>query len=303
MVRPNSKPPTPFVVYAVSVGYFAAHFPATASSYSLSVPPGVYGVVARFDDEPLRGGGWTYGTQCAATRGCDPAKTPRHEIVFPVRVESEQVVTGIDIRDWESKEVRQVLWNLDTSASPLRQHPEVPPPSPQPLASRAISPTPSTTATKTFTLGHNWGQLKLPVDWSEVKLPPAFDDIYTSKPDELYFANEKVKSPLELDGKGTWMTLRTIDNPRCPDPDLTFATSKATFPMQFGSTDLFFEDPPPRDGPQPFVGYKVRGCTKTSSLAYEYIFTGVTKAALEDNLGAFFGVMASAQLRADLHSP
>jgi hypothetical protein len=133
--------------------------------------------------------------------------------------------------------------------------------------------------------------LQIPATWLKVKRPLSK---YRTLSDDAYFANETVSTPIALDSKGVWLTVRFHGLQACSLPDWRYATAKTTLTTQGGATDFFFEDPPPRDGPQPFAGYGVRGCTSLFDRNMEFMFTGVTKDSFEDNLGAFFQMMQSA---------
>ena len=290
--RPPTTTPVALAVYAVDAlnsgaNYVVTYVPATESTYQLVVPPGEYHVVARMDNDPLAAGGFTFNVMCSASGTCG-GNAGNHTLFF-VRVESEQSVSGITIGDWGTGNAQALIWYVDVSGSPLSLTPQVSP-SPRQLASRQLPAVSSTDATIGYTSSLLGASLQIPVGWAEIKPPPSV--LY---PTERYFANQPVHDPLALDSQGVWLTTQIRTGQGCPFPDWRYATSRATITMQGGANHFFFEDPPPRGGPQPFAGYTVRGGTFVFGNCVEFIFTGVTREALENNLVPFFLMMESAQ--------
>jgi hypothetical protein len=298
--RPFNDPPTGLEVYALEgvslyyqrpLLYAATHVPATASSYSLTLPAAGYLVVARLDGELLRGGGATYFTKCALRADCDQSKAG-HSVLVAVQVESGKLVSGVNIGDWGQLNIEPIFWNIDTNGSPLPEQPWLPP-TPQSLPIRSLTSAPSTGPTAGFTSSYLGVTLQMPIDWAQVKPPKSI--AYFSFSLGVYFANERVSTPLALDGTGIWLTIRNDGSGGCLGPDWRYATSRTTVTIQGSGTDFAFEDPPPRDGPQPFVGYTVRGCAFSFGGYVEFILTGASKDAFEHNLDAFLGMIEGAQ--------
>ena len=129
----------------------------------------------------------------------------------------------------------------------------------------------------------------MPTDWREIKAPQP-ESFYG----DAYLANEPVKSPLSLDGNGIWLVVRIVTEQACAFPDWRYATGKMTVPMQGGARSFFFEDPVPRDGPQPVTGPSVRGGAFLLGNCVEFIMTGASQAALANNVNAFLRVVETA---------
>ena len=289
--RPLAVGPGAITVYAVDAltghGYAITRVSATESSYHLAVPPGEYHVVARMDNDPFSAGGYTFNVACSSSGVPCGGNANNHTTVF-VRVDSKQDVSGIDIGDWATAAVQMEVWYIDVDGSPLALNPQVSP-SPKSLASRALPDAPAPGTSGLFTSRIGFVSLQVPSSWAEVTPPASIQ-----YPSEVYFSNEQVKTPLALDSQGVWLTIWSLGT-GCPFPDWRYATARSTVKMQGGTNHFFYEDPPPRDGPQPFTGYSVRGGAFVfGDTCDEFVFTGVTRNALENNLPAFFGLVESA---------
>ncbi len=267
--RPPAANPGGLSVYAVDAligrgNYVMTRVPATESSYRLAVPPGEYHVIARMENDPLSAGWYPQSY---------------------VRVDSRQDLSGIDIGDWGTDAAQWQIWSIDVDGSPLSLDPQVSP-SPKSLASRPLPTVPSPGTSGLFTspiVGVSFG---VPNGWAEVKPPPS-----VQYPSEVYFSNERVSTPLALDSQGVWLTIWVL-GVGCPFPDWRYATARSTVKMQGGTNHFFFEDPPPKVGLQPFNGYSVRGGAFVfGSYCDEFVLTGVTPEALDNNLPAFFSLV------------
>ena len=279
--------PADLSVYAIdqyspaeSTQYVVTHVPAGTASYSLQVPPGIYYVVARLDRDPLSVGGHTFHVCCAEAANNN---------LSPVRVDSTAVVGGIDVGDWGLAQPPGLMWDVDLYGSPASLVPHYAP-SPKPLATRSFPPA-SNDPTQTFSRSSMGLTAFFPATWRQVTLPGDTGPYGNA----VYFSNEVVASPLSLDSSGVWVTARVIYQSGCPFPDWRYATAKATVKMQGGSNHFFFEDPQPRDGPQPFAGYSVRGGDFVFGDCAEFIMMATTQQALGDNLPAFAAVVETAE--------
>ena len=292
ILRPPAAIPRGLSVYAVDAliglaNYVMTRVSATDSSYRLAVPPGEYHVVARMDNDPLSAGGHTFNVECSSLPVPCGGNANNYTTTF-VRVESKQDVSGIDIGDWGTDAVQRLIWSIDMDGSPLSLNPQDSP-SPKSLASRPLPDVPPLDTSRVFTSPLISVSFPVPSGWAEVKPPAAFQ-----YPSEVYFSNERVNAPLALDSQGVWLTIWYL-GVGCPFPDWRYATARSTVKMQGGTNHFFFEDPPPRDGPQPFTGYSVRGGAFVfGAYCEEFVFTGVTRGALDNNLPAFFGLVESA---------
>jgi hypothetical protein len=293
ILRPPAAIPGGLSVYAVDAlnwgaNYVTTRVAATESSYRLAVPPGEYFVVARMDSDPLSAGGHTFNVECSSLNVPCGGNANNYSTTF-VRVESKQDVTGIDIGDWGTDRVQGVIWNVDVEGgSPLALDLQVSP-SPKSLASRPLPDVPPPDTSGLFTSRIGYVSFQVPSGWAEV-MPPAS----IQYPSEVYFSNEQVNTPLALDSQGVWLTIWSLGT-GCPFPDWRYATARSTVKMQGGTNHFFYEDPRPRDGPQPFTGYSVRGGAFVfGDTCDEFVFTGVTRDALENNLPAFFGLVERA---------
>jgi len=295
---PNTAP-ADLAVYAISdyslyygeATYAMSRVAASETTYSLTVPPGIYYVVARLDSDPLSAGGYTFHIACSESgnscRGnATNYQTPR------VRVDSKAEIAGIDVGDWGSAEARRLLWDIDMFGSVASLVPNFSP-SPKSLASRSF-PLPSTDLTHPFTSQGMGVTLQLQASWHAVTTP-LNDNGYFN---EAYFTNEAATSPLNLDSRGVWLATRIHYGYGCPFPDWRYATARATVRMQVGTNHFFFEDPQPRDGPQPFTGYSVRGGDFVFGNCAEFIMTGTTKDALDTNLPGFATMVETAEFKA-----
>jgi hypothetical protein len=291
---PNAAP-ADLAVYAIDqdslyygrATYVVSHVSATDTSYSLVVPPGIYFVVARLDSDPLSSAGYTFHMACSQSSYPCGANATDYAIT-PVRVDTTAVIAGIDVGDWGTIPARRLLWDVDMYGSPASLVPRYSP-SPKSLASRPFPP-PSTDPTQPFTTQRLGMTLQVPNNWHAFT-PPLNDNGYFN---EAYFANETATSPLGLDSNGIFLTIRVHGGSGCPFPDWRFATARATVKMQGGSNHFFFEDPPPRDGSQPFTGYSVRGGDFVFGNCAEFILTGTTRQALDDSLPAFAALVETA---------
>ena len=291
---PNAAP-ADLAVYAIDqyslyygrATYVVSHVSAADTSYSLTVPPGIYFVVARLDSDLLSSGGYTFHMACAQSSYPCSSSAPDYAI-SPVRVDATAVIAGIDVGDWGTAPARRLIWDVDMYGSPASLVPHYSP-SPKSLASRSF-PLASTDLTQTFTSQSMGLTVQLPPNWHAF-IPPLNDNGYFH---EAFFSNETVKSPLGLDSRGVWLTARIHDSSGCPFPDWRYATARATVKMQGGSNHFFFEDPQPRDGSQPFTGYSVRGGDFVFGNCAEFIMTGTTQQALDNNLPAFAALVETA---------
>jgi hypothetical protein len=277
-----------YSVYYGQATYVVSHVSAADTSYSLVVPPGIYFVVARLDSDPLSSAGYTFHMACSQSSYPCGANATDYAIA-PVRVDSTAVIAGIDVGDWGTLPARRLIWDVDMYGSPASLVPHYSP-SPKSLASHAF-PAASADPTQTFTSQTMGLTLQLPVGW-HVFTPPLNDNGYFK---EAFFANETVTSPLGLDSNGIWLATRLHSSGGCPFPDWRYATARATVKMQGGSNHFFFEDPQPRVGSQPFTGSSVRGGDFVFGNCAEFIMSGTTQQALDDNLPAFAALVETAQ--------
>jgi hypothetical protein len=292
---PLGGQPGPLTVYAVNsdamdvdghARYIATHVSALAATYTLAVPPGDYKVVARLDSKPTSGAGYTFNVGCTMQQTC--GGNAGNTALVRVRVESMQSVSGVDVGDWGGRESARVLWSIDSLGTLLPLNPEASP-SPKSLPSRPF-PTPSPDPSAESTSSAMGLTVLLPPTWGGVKEPN--DNGYSN---DVYVANEKVSSPLELDNAGVWLNVELGIQHGCPFPDWRYATARATVRMQGGSNHFFFEDPTPRDGPQPYTGYSVRGGEFVFGNCIEFTMTASTQSALDDNLPTFAAIVQSAR--------
>jgi hypothetical protein len=309
-IQPAPGPkPGPLTIYAVNSdamgltghpSYVALHLPPPATTYTLSLPPGYYLVVARLDSDPTGGAGHTFNMACIAAKSC--GGNAGNTTVTRVRVESLQTLPGIDIGDWGTPSSEEVLWRIDSHGTPLPLNPE-PSPSPKSLPSRSL-PAPSADPGVELTSSLMGLKIHLRATWTTLGGPGRYG--YS----DAYATSEKVRSPLELDKAGVWLDIELFIQDGCPFPDWRFATATATVSMQGGSNNFFFEDPAPRDGPQPYTGYSVRGGESIFGNCIEFTLTASTESALKDNLPTFTAIVQGARFAQictscppDLHSP
>ncbi len=289
---PPNTAPGDLSVYAIdqyssvdATTYTVSRVLAGDTSYRIDVPPGIYYVVARFDRDPLRLGGYTFHIACSVS--CD---TEAANYNLPtLRVESTAVIADIEVGDWGLIQPPILMWDVDMYGSPASLIPHYSP-SPKTLASRSFPPA-SFDPTLSFAKQSMGLALRVPAGWQTVTPAFAATPYFT----EAYFTNEAVTSPLGLDSSGVWLTTRIIFESGCPFPDWRYATARATVKMQGASNHFFFEDPRPRDGPQPFTGYSVRGGDFVFGNCAEFILTGSTQQALDDNLPAFAALVETAK--------
>jgi hypothetical protein len=259
------------------------------TTYVLAVPPGIYEVVARLDSDPLSSAGYMANSS-----------------VNRVRVESRQAVTGINIGDWGAPDSLRVIWDVDVHGSPLPASLE-PTPSPKLLPSRPIPSEPSPELSGEFASTVSGARFPIPTGWQEIKPPYPM----SVNPNDNYFSNEAVASPLALDPRGVWLTVRWDIQEPCPDPDWRFATDQARVVAQtnarsrggplVGHQFLYFEDPAGRANVQPFTGYSLWGAASHYLTGLnpipdciEFIFTATTSTARDSNLATIGAILQSA---------
>jgi hypothetical protein len=295
VLYPANTAPADLSVYAVNeyssfygtAVYAVTRVIAPETTYRLVVPPGVYFVVARLDGDPLSAGGFTVHIACS-TAGDICGGNETNFNTPEVRVDSAKVIAGINVGDWGSNQARRLIWDIDMFGSPASFIPNFSP-LPKSLAARSFPPA-SIGSTQTIVSPSLGLTLQLPAGWHTV-IPPANDNGDFS---ETYFSNESAASPLGMDSGGIWLAARIHFGYGCPFPDWRYATARATVKMQGASNHFFFEDPQPRQGPQPFTGYSVRGGDSVFGNCAEFIMTGTTQLALDDNLAAFAALVETA---------
>jgi hypothetical protein len=255
------------------------------TTYVLAVPPGIYEVVARLDSDPRSSAG--YMANSSLNR---------------VRVETRQTVTGINIGDWGAPDSQRVIWDVDVHGSPLPASPQ-PAASPKSLPSRPMPTEPSPALSGEFASTVSGARFPIPVGWREIKPPYPI----SVNPNDNYFANESVSSPLSLDGSGVWLTVRWDIQQSCPAPDWRLASAQTTVSAQtdarsrggplIGHEYLYFEDPSGA-AVQPFTGYSLRGAASHYLTGLnpvpdciEFAFTGVGQSGLESNLPAIAAIL------------
>ena len=190
MLFGDATPPAAAAVYAVDTvrsdrdgyaSYAMTRIEPPETAFSLSVPPGLYKVVARLDSDPFSAAGYTFNMECSATTGpC--AGTQNNPALDFLTVESKHAVTGINVGDWGTQYGRQLLWAIDTNGSPL-----------DPASARARTlPTQSLPAPRlleaTSELTTRWSGVKLtlPANWHVAVNP----NPYAGNAD--YYASEAV---------------------------------------------------------------------------------------------------------------
>jgi hypothetical protein len=250
------------------------------STYSLTVPPGYYFVIARFDSDLLQFGGHTEHVRDKL----------RNSNLSEIRVNAQQHVGGIDIGDWGTADSRERGWWIDVYGLPLID---------------ASQPSPSVTAApfRQFPVGQDpvlsgkyagaffGGRVAftLPIGWREVEAPSRSISSYSA-----FYANESVASPINLDDNGVWLTIEK-GGYACPIPDSRFVVATTSVTMIDGSETFYFEDPPAKLGPQPFAGYTMLGgAVHTGGQScIQFIFKAVTRPAMESNLAILISFLHS----------
>ncbi|HYL08204.1 MAG TPA: hypothetical protein VEU76_06620 [Candidatus Udaeobacter sp.] len=278
---PNGTPPQGVAVYAIDeypsdIGahgtYVMVDLAPPATAFSLSVPPGYYRLVARLDSDPLSA--WAH---------CFPNEPGVVEFVTAL---ANQVVTGVDINCWQttSNTASSLLWNIDTSGSPLTtSYPRA-----KQVASRVLPAAAAPATTTSFSARWSGVRVMLPSSWTVLHYPnPNFGSAD-------FYANEEVTSPLQLDGNGVLLNIEWLIAQPCPGPDWRYATARTRIEMQGGAQDFYFEDPSGPLNSQPFTGYVLHGGRVAHSDCLELYFTGRTQRALESNLGLVEWIVNSA---------
>jgi len=275
-----SGSPQAAAVYAISENngsdivdatrYAMARVEPPASTYSLTVPPGFYYVIARFDSDPNRFGGYTYDVADKQNNNENPG-------LASIAVSAVQRVGGIDIGDWGSQDSVTRGWWLGVYGLPLID-PLQPSPGLNAIPVRQLPAGMNSALSSTY-IDTGFGvHFLLPTGWREIKAPGLARD-------NAFFANESVVSPVNLDDIGVWLSVLYGGN-SCPYPDWRFvvATTAATV---IGVRETFnFEDPPSQVGAQPFGGYGLLGgaVPAPGKQCLQLIFKSATRAALESNL-------------------
>lgn len=273
------------VVYAVSNNpgsdpLDAAHYAMTRvepsdPTYSLTVPTGYYNVIARFDSEPLRFGGYTSHVQ----------NNVNEYRLVSVGVSAQQRVDGIDIGDWGTSESVVLGWSIDVLGLPLFD-PLLPSASPTSGTIRDSPNQPDPILSSNYVDTAFGVHLLLPIGWSEVKPPGSYASY------GAFFANENVVSPLNLDDKGVWLSI-VYGGIECPTPDWRFVVETLSVRLIDSVESFYLEDPPATVGPQPFTGSGLFAGAMhgVGNQCVQFIFKGATKPALESNLAAFVSLL------------
>jgi hypothetical protein len=263
--------------------YVMTRFAPPQTDFSLSVPPGIYKVVARLDSDPISSAGYTFNMACGATTETCSGNYDNHTL-DRVRVESRQTVTDINLGDWGTQWSRDLLWDIDTNGSPL----DTVSAKPRTLPSRALPPPRLLGATTEVTTRWSGVKLTLPANWHLAVNP----NPYAGSAD--YYASEPVSSPLVLDEQGIWLTIAWHIEAPCPSPDWRFATAKARLALGGHAQDFYFESPPGSAGTQPFTGYVFHGGTIAHGDCLEFVFTARSAEALSANLDLIAAILGSA---------
>jgi hypothetical protein len=288
----DATPPAAVVVYAVDFLRFSSdghpiygmtRLAPPQTDFSLSVPPGLYRVVARLDSDPLSGAGFTFSTACRPTPETCGANYDNHGLDY-VRVESRQAVTGINVGDWGTNYSRQLLWDIDTNGSPF----DTANAKARTLPARALPPPRLFESTSDFTTRWSGVKLQLPTTWHVVSNPNPYDG------NADYYASEPVSSPLQLDAQGIWLMVGWHIERGCPAPDWRFASAKARPAVGGLAEDFYFEDPPASIGTQPFTGYVFHGGRIAHGDCLEFHFTARSAEVLAANLDLIAAILSSA---------
>ena len=247
------------------------------TTFDLSVPPGRYYVVARRDGDPLRGAGATFELQCRTSCGGN-AGNNRLEIV---EVYGKQMVTNLLLGDWGAEDNLRTLFAIDVHGAPLTLHPAA-------ERSVPIRQLPRASTDLALQIQRPGYSLWLPASWS--RITPS------TRGDDDFYSNEQVASPLQMDAKGVWLTVRSYVYSACPSVDWRYPTAKASVPMQDGhQEEFYFENPSGPLGGQPFTGYVFRGGWPGFGNCLAFIFTGASQAALESNLSEIAAILTHAR--------
>jgi hypothetical protein len=274
-----------------SVEYVMTTVAPPGATYSIVVPPGIYGIVARLDSDPLSAAGYI----TCHSPDCIP-------LLQWVRVNASQGVTHVDIADWGSPYARSELWNLDrfgvalpipsgaAPSGPASPSASPPPsrllPDPSTLRLPAEHDIPSTYQSTVVGI-----RLHLPDSWYAIQDPAGSID-----PGFVHdFANQNASSPLSLDSNGAWLTVEE-DPGRCPTLDVSRATNAAQFVTGTGAATFYFLDPAGPTGPQPFMGYRFAGTTAEFPRGcITFLFNAVSQQVREANLATFEAIVKQAQ--------
>ena len=301
--------PSPLAVYAVSdyfTGDFDIRYAMTkvtppARSYQMTVPPGVYEVVARLDSDPLSSAGYLTCTSSS----CAPVMTRAgyvecrsldcQPVLAQVDVSPGQSVTHIDVGGWGSLHALDQLWRLDEFGVPGPIKYIGPPspgttPTPEPqLPTRQLPPASSESLPSVFSLPNV--QVHLPAGWRAVPNPAQAVDQSGMRD----FANQAARDSLSLDGDGVWLTVGA-DIYGCPPLKTHGGTARATFDTPHGLAYFYLEDPHSPVGGQPFSGYAFFGTRITAGpTCFVFRFTAPTNQARETALPTFIEIVGQAQ--------
>lgn len=308
--------PARLAVYAVSTydwladpRYVMAWVDPPAHTYSLSVPPGEYQVVARLDSDPVS----SAGHLVCQSISCGPTMTRAgfvtchtadcQPVLVNVSVASGQSVGGVDIGGWGSLNALGLLWTVDEfgAPGPITYSPPTarvtPSPSPQ-LPFRELPPPASDALFAEYGLPVEPGvynvapHLHLPVSWQEIANPAQAVNLdWTAD-----FSNEHVRSPLGLDDGGVWLSVRTHYS-SCWGTANVDVTAKATLVTDRGAGTFVFEDPHSPLGAQPYRGYAFEGTVPwgyEASGCLEFRFTTSSEQTLAANLPTFVEIVRRA---------
>ena len=306
--------PSTLSVYAVESNsrYVMAKVSPPGRTFHLTVPPGYYEVVARLDSDPLSAAGYL---KCVSN-GCSPIVTRAgyvtcqsvdcQPVLVSVLVDGGTNISGVDVGGWGSLQALDRLWRIDEfgapgpidyklptpgvtpSVAPLLPLRQLPAPSSVDLA--AVFAVPDQTDVKVID-----ARVHLPGGWSQVSNPgEEATDLFMYRD----FANQKVRSPLALDGGGVWLTVSA--GPTCLAPAQappTAGTARAMVSTPGGFSTFYFNDPHSTVGQQPFSGYAFSG---DRSLSYgtcvSFFFTAMSDQARESYLPTFLAIVQQAEL-------
>ena len=280
-----------------------------ARSYQMSVPPGDYDVVARFDRDPLSAAGHLVcpsincgptmtraGLVTCRTADCQP-------VLAAVHVDAGQGVTAIDVGGWGSLNALDVLWNVDQHGAPgpitrERPTPGATPSSPAQVPVRLMPPASSDALPVEFGLPYEYdlnemiGRIDLPAGWRQVANPArAVDSIST-----VDFSNQAVRSPLALGDGGIWLNVQTHYY-SCWPVSLVGETATATVTTNQGPATFYFEDPHSAQGRQPYSGYALTGARSWGARGgcLVFRFTAPSEPVLDADLPSFLAIVEQAK--------
>jgi hypothetical protein len=250
--------------------YVMTRVDPSVTTYGLTVPNGYYFVIARSDSDPLGFGGYTNRIHDKVVNGGDTG-------LAVVAVGPQQVASGVDIGDWGTADSLTQGWWIDVNGLPLLD-PSQPSPSDFPVPARQL-PAWNPPLSSNYIQTPFGARFLLPVGWSQVKGPAS------TASTGAFFANETVASPLNLDDNGVWLSV-VHGGDSCDYSDRRFAVAVTNVSMFDGPEVFYFEDPPPRAGPQPFEGYGLSGGAVhgAGKQCIRFTFVGVTRNAFESNL-------------------